>query len=617
MGEHINSIFVRDFNINDNMSIEDRQQQTTVNVQEKANLIWAIADKLVGVYKPHEYGNVILPMCVVKRFEDTLAPTKQKVLDMNKQLDEDGITVKQGFLEKAAGQKFYNLSPFTFETLLSDPENIRENFESYLNHFSENVIDVVHRMKFQQEIETMAENGLLYLVIKEFCTEKAYLGADKVSSVDMGYIFEELVRKFSESYDEHAGAHFTARDIINLMTELLVGEDEERLKSDCKSDLAGITATIYDMAMGTSQMLGCMSDRLLEIDPDADITTYGQELNEQTFAIAKADTLIKGGNADNMRQGDTLGDDKFEGYKFDYIISNPPFGIEWKTSKAAVEAENKKGAAGRFEPGLPAIGDGQQLFLLNGVAKLKDTGRMAIIQNGSPLFKGDAGSGESNIRGYLLENDWLEAIVQLPNDLFYNTGIATYIWVITRNKSAERQGKVQLIDASQCYEKRRKPLGNKRVEITETARQLIMQAYHDFTDGMLTKTAADGTEIRVESKVRENDYFKYSKLFIMNPERDEDGNVKRDSKGKPIIDKSLNDTEIIPWLTDRNEYLQKNVAPYSPDFIVDEKKTKIGYEIPFTREFYKYTPLKPSADIFEELKALEKQEAEIMNKILH
>jgi type I restriction enzyme M protein len=593
------------------MSIKELQQQTTVNVQEKANLIWAIADKLVGVYKPHEYGNVILPMCVVKRFEDTLAPTKQKVLDMNKQLDEDGITVKQGFLEKAAGQKFYNLSPFTFETLLSDPENIRENFESYLNHFSENVIDVIHRMKFQQEIETMADNQLLYLVIKEFCTEKAYLGADKVSSVDMGYIFEELVRKFSESYDEHAGAHFTARDIINLMTELLVGEDEERLEED------GITATIYDMAMGTSQMLGCMSDRLLEIDPDADITTYGQELNEQTFAIAKADTLIKGGNADNMRQGDTLGDDKFEGYKFDYIISNPPFGIEWKTSKAAVEAENKKGAAGRFEPGLPAIGDGQQLFLLNGVAKLKDTGRMAIIQNGSPLFKGDAGSGESNIRGYLLENDWLEAIVQLPNDLFYNTGIATYIWVITRNKSAERQGKVQLIDASQCYEKRRKPLGNKRVEITETARQLIMQAYHDFTDGVLTKTVADGTEIRVESKVRENDYFKYSKLFIMNPERDAEGNIVRDSKGRPVMDKSLNDTEIIPWLTDREEYLQKNVAPYSPDFVVDEKKTKIGYEIPFTREFYKYTPLKPSAEIFEELKALEQQEAEIMNKILH
>ena len=242
---------------------------------------------------------------------------------------------------------------------------------------------------------------------------------------------------------------------------------------------------------------------------------------------------------------------------------------------------------------------------------------MAIIQNGSPLFKGDAGSGESNIRGYLLENDWLEAIVQLPNDLFYNTGIATYIWVITRNKSAERQGKVQLIDASECYEKRRKPLGNKRVEITETARQLIMQAYHEFTDGVVTQTTADGTEIRVESKVRERDYFKYSKLFITNPERDAEGNIVRDSKGRPVMDKSLNDTEIIPWLTDREEYLQKNVAPYSPDFVVDEKKTKIGYEIPFTREFYKYTPLKPSAEIFEELKALEQQEAEIMNKILH
>ncbi len=593
------------------MSTNELQQQTTVNVQEKANLIWAIADKLVGVYKPHEYGNVILPMCVVKRFEDTLTPTKQKVLDVNKQLDADGITVKQGFLEKAAGQKFYNLSPFTFETLLSDPENIRENFESYLNHFSENVIDVIHRMKFQQEIETMAENGLLYLVIKEFCTEKAYLGIDKVSSVDMGYIFEELVRKFSESYDEHAGAHFTARDIINLMTELLVGEDEERLQDE------GITATIYDMAMGTSQMLGCMSDRLLEIDPDADITTYGQELNEQTFAIAKADTLIKGGNADNMRQGDTLGDDKFDGYKFDYIISNPPFGIEWKTSKAAVEAENKKGAAGRFEPGLPAIGDGQQLFLLNGVAKLKDTGRMAIIQNGSPLFKGDAGSGESNIRGYLLENDWLEAIVQLPNDLFYNTGIPTYIWIITRNKSSQRQGKIQLIDASQCYEKRRKPLGNKRVDITETARQLVMRAYHEFNNGVVKTTVADETEICVESKICVNEYFKYSKLFINNPEHDAEGNVMRDSKGKPVIDKSLSDSEIIPWLSDRDEYLQKNVAPFSPDFIVDEKKTKVGYEIPFSREFYKYTPLSPSADIFEELKTLEHKEAEIMSKLLH
>ena len=274
------------------MTSNQLQQQTTTNIQEKANLIWTIADKLVGVYKPHEYGNVILPMCVIKRFEDTLASTKQAVLDKNKELDEAGISVKKGFLENAAGQKFYNLSPFTFSTLLSDADNIKDNFISYLNHYSDNVIDVIHRMDFDREIEKMADNGLLYLVIKEFCTEKAYLGADKISSVDMGYIFEELVRKFSESYDEQAGAHFTARDIIYLMAELLIGEDEERLEDD------GITASIYDMAMGTSQMLACLTERFLQIDPEAEITSYGQELNNQTFAIAKADTLIKGGNAE-------------------------------------------------------------------------------------------------------------------------------------------------------------------------------------------------------------------------------------------------------------------------------------------------------------------------------
>lgn len=306
------------------MSNNDIQQQTTVNIQEKANLIWAIADKLVGVYKPHEYGNVILPMCVIKRFEDTLAPTKEKVLATNEKLDKDGIVVKKGFLESAAEQKFYNLSPFDFQKLLNDPENIKVNFESYLNHFSDNVIDIIHRMDFDREIEKMADNGVLYLVIKEFCTPKAYLGADQITSVDMGYIFEELVRKFSESYDEQAGAHFTARDIIYLMSELLVGADEEKLEEE------GITASIYDMAMGTSQMLGCLTERFLKIDPEAEITSYGQELNNQTFAIAKADTLIKGGNAENMRQGDTLGDDQFKGYKFDYIISNPPLVLSGK-----------------------------------------------------------------------------------------------------------------------------------------------------------------------------------------------------------------------------------------------------------------------------------------------
>ena len=685
------------------MSIDAKQQQTTVNVQEKANLIWAIADKLVGVYKPHEYGNVILPMCVIKRFEDTLAPTREKVLETNKELDEKKIEMKRGFLERAAGQKliemkrgfleraagqkFYNLSRFTFETLLADADNIKDNFESYLNHFSENVIDIIHRMEFQKEIDKMADNGLLYLVIKEFCTTKAYLGADKVSSVDMGYIFEELVRKFSESYDEQAGAHFTARDIINLMAELLIGDDEARLEEE------GIIATDYDMTMGTSQMLSCLHDRFKQIDPEAEITSYGQELNNQTFAIAKADTLIRGGNADNMRQGDTLGDDQFSGYKFDYIISNPPFGIEWKPSRQKVEEEFKLGGAGRFEPGLPSIGDGQMLFLLNGVAKLKDEGRMAIIQNGSSLFKGDAGSGESNIRGYLLDHDWLEAIVQLPTDLFYNTGIATYVWVVTKNKSAERQGKVQLIDASQCSEKRRKPLGNKRVEISDYCRDLIMQAYHGFNDFVYKGTTADGVDVQVESRVKDNDDFKYRKVFIDRPLRlvyenpempdnsvklsDSDRNVlqsfvdayREHFDGQRMIDRDffqkikkeaslkatkaqvkkirqylgtkdenaeevyedpfntkertyvwdseLADSEIIPWKENQEEYLANNVAPYAPDYHVDEEKTRIGYEIPFTREFYRYTPLKPSSEIFQTLKDLEQKESELMESLLH
>lgn len=659
------------------MSNEELQKQTTVNIQEKANLIWAIADKLVGVYKPHEYGNVILPMCIIKRFEDTLAPTKKAVLDKYAELEKANLAVLNGFLETAAQQQFYNLSPFTFQTLLNDPDNIAENFTSYLNHFSNNVIDILRHFEFDREVKKMADNRLLYLVIKEFTTPKAYLGADMVTSVDMGYIFEELVRKFSESYDEQAGAHFTARDIIYLMADLLVGDNEEKMEDE------GIVASIYDMAMGTSQMLGCLSERFMKIDPEAEITPYGQELNPQTFAIAKADTLIKGFNADNMRLGDTLGDDQFSSYSFDYIISNPPFGIEWKKSKKAVEDEHLLGEAGRFAPGLPAIGDSQMLFLLNGVAKLREDGRMAIIQNGSSLFKGDAGSGESDIRGYLLENDWLEAIVQLPNDLFYNTGIATYIWVVTKNKAENRQGRVQLIDASQCYEKRRKSLGNKRVEITEACRSLIMQAYSDFTDWEYT----DG-DLRVESKILDCDYFKYSKLTILRPLRlrYEDIAVPepcalkaadkkyleaiveklKDKTASPLSDRDffallqsqkikstaaqiklirntfgtkdaaypeahkkpletdnedyewdsdLTDTEIIPWQQDIDEYLEKNVRPYAPDFHVDESKTRIGYEIPFTREFYKYQPLRPSSDIWANLAALEEKEKVLFDKL--
>lgn len=588
------------------MGTAELSKRTTVNIQEKANLIWAIADKLVGTYKPHEYGNVILPMCVIKRFSDTLADTKEKVLEMNATLDKRGLMVKDGFLKTASGYDFYNTSQFTFDGLLSDPDNIADNFRSYLNHFSSNVIDIIEKFDFDKEITKLDHNGILFNVISEFCTKKAYMGADEISAVDMGYIFEELVRKFSESYDEQAGAHFTARDIIYLMAEILVAPQRDKIAKE------GITASIYDMAMGTSQMLDCLSEKLLEIDPEAQLTEFGQELNEQTFAIAKANMLIKGGNADNMKQGNTLSDDQFEGYKFDYIISNPPFGIEWKNEKSAVEKEHAKGDAGRFGPGLPAIGDSQQLFVLNGVAKLKDHGRMAIIQNGSPLFKGDAGSGESNIRGYLLENDWLEAIIQMPNDLFYNTGIATYIWVITKDKAADRIGKVQLIDASKCSVKRRKPIGNKRNEFTDECINLVERVYSDFKN---QRYVDEGNGLEVESKIKDNEDFKYSKVVVERPITDDSGHPIL-KKGKPQADSSKRDTESIPWKEDITAYMVKNVLPYASDAWIDDKKTKIGYEIPFTREFYKYVAPRKSEEVFASLQELDKQEAELMAKII-
>ena len=586
------------------MSTADLQRRTSVNIQEKANLIWAIADKLVGTYKPHEYGDVILPMCVIKRFSDTLAATRDAVLQTDEMLSQRGVQLKDGFLQSASGYQFYNTSKFTFEGLLADADNIAANFRNYLQHFSPNVIDVIEKFDFEKEITKLDNNGILYNVIQEFCSKKAYMGADEISAVDMGYIFEELVRKFSESYDEQAGAHFTARDIIYLMAEILVAPDREKLEKD------GITATMYDMAMGTSQMLDCLSEKLYEIDPDAALTEFGQELNEKTFAIAKANVLIKGGDADNMKHGNTLSDDKFKDFTFDYIISNPPFGIEWKNEKAKVEEEHKQGAAGRFEAGLPAIGDSQQLFMLNGIAKLKDTGRMAIIQNGSPLFKGDAGSGESNIRGYLIENDWLEAIIQIPNDMFYNTGIATYIWIVTKNKSSERTGKVQLVDASKCSVKRRKPIGDKRNEFTDECISLISKAYKAFEDG----TWNEG-ELSVEVKIKDRYDFKYTKVTVEQPLLDEDGKQIL-KKGKPQPDSSKRDTESIPWTENIEEYMQKNVFPYAPDAWIDEKKSKIGYEIPFTREFYKYVPLRHSDEIFAHLKELEQQESALMDKIM-
>lgn len=593
---------------------EDKTKQTTVNISEKANVIWEVATHLSGLYKPHEYGKVILPMTVIKRFNDTLLSTHEKVLAMNKQCDERGIQVKDGFLQKAAGHKFYNTSVFTLDKLLDDADNIEDNFRSYLNGFSDNVQDILENFEFDKEITKMSKGNALYIVIQEFCSEKAYMGADKVSSVDMGYVFEELVRKFSESYDEQAGAHFTARDIIYLMTDLLIAGDKESLKQEV------VTKTVYDMTMGTSQMLGCLTERIQQINPDADVTCFGQEFNPETFAIAKADMLIKDGNADNMKFGDTLvkqefapenvKGDQFENYEFDYIISNPPFGIDWKKEKDSVEAENRLGDAGRFGAGLPPISDGQMLFMLNGVKKLKDNGRMAIIQNGSPLFSGDAGSGQSDIRGLLLENDWLEAIVQMPTDMFYNTGISTYIWLVTKEKSPERVGKVQLIDASNMFEARRKCLGNKRRDFSQECIEKIVMAYNEFENKFY-----DYGEKSIESKIFDNEDFKYTKVVVETPLKDEKGNIILDKKGRKQPNTELRDSEIIPFKQDIEEYIQKNVYPFNPDAYIDESKTKIGYEIPFTRQFYKYIPPKASDEIFAEIKQLEAEETKLMKEL--
>ena len=672
---------------------------TGVNIREKADLIWNIADHLRNLYKPHEYGEIILPLTVIKRFNDCLVPTKAMVLEKNKSFDDAGILMKEAGLMAVSGYNFYNISPFTFESLLNDPENIESNFRAFLGGFSDNVQDVIENFEFMHQIEKMAKSGVLYNVLKAFNSERGYFGPDKISSVDMGYVFEELVRKFSESYGEEAGAHFTARDIIYLLTDVLVMDES---LNDMEEDEI---KTIYDMTMGTSQMLVCMEERLKQLDADLEMDSYGQEINPKTFAIAKADMIIKGGNANNMKCGNTLSNDLFSGYEFDYIISNPPYGVKWENEKQAVMDEAARGTAGRFSVGTPGIEDGQMLFLLNGLAKLKETGRMAIIHSGSPLFAGDAGSGQSEIRRYLIENDYLEAIIQLPKDLFYNTGIATYIWVVTKSKAAERKGRIQLVDASQAFEKLRSSIGSKKVELTPAVRSLIIQAYSKLVD-----TVEENEIAKVKTKWFNNEAFGFHQVTVERPlrlkcqvtpegiealqqetafinlatskkkgeagEREmeagrekqtlllqalaqastdvfmnrerfkaylnelfaqvgykpnapiwkslvkvfgtrcEEADICYDSKGRPEADSELRDSEQIPLTETMKDYMAREVLPYTSDAWVDEAKTKIGYEIPFTRHFYEYIPPRPSREILEGIMTMEESLMQGLKELL-
>lgn len=563
-------------------------------ITNKAALIWAIADKITGVYKPHEYGKVILPLTVIKRFDSILEETKSDVLAaFEKCRNMDNDIMRNEILTKASGHPFYNTSKYTLRTLLDDPDHIDDNFASYINAFSPNVCEIIEKFEFaKDELPKMREYGLLFTVLQEFGTDKADMHPSRVSDIEMGYIFEELIRKFSESYNEEAGQHYTPREVIELMVHILLNFDNAMLSSK-------EARTIYDPACGTGGMLSIASEYIKKYNSSAAFLCFGQEINPETYAIAKADMLIKGENDSLIRSGNTLSDDQFPNQTFNYIISNPPFGREWKKEKASVEKEAKltRENGGRFFMGLPAIGDSQMLFLSNAVAKMKPVeeggSRVAIVHNGSPLFTGDAGSGPSNIRKYLLENDLLEAIIALPNDIFYNTGIATYIWVLSNNKEKRRMGKVQLINANGLYEKRRKSLGNKRNDIPPTAIDEIAKIYGDFRENKL-------------SKIFKNEDFGYRKVVVERPLRDESGKPIL-KKGKVQADPKLRDTENIPLSEDVAEYMKREVLPYVPDAWIDESKTKIGYEIPFTRYFYEYTPPVPSEEIKREILQIESE----------
>lgn len=563
-------------------------------ITNKAALIWAIADKITGVYKPHEYGKVILPLTVIKRFDSILEETKSDVLAaFEKCRNMDNDIMRNEILTKASGHPFYNTSKYTLRTLLDDPDHIDDNFASYINAFSPNVCEIIEKFEFaKDELPKMREYGLLFTVLQEFGTDKADMHPSRVSDIEMGYIFEELIRKFSESYNEEAGQHYTPREVIELMVHILLNFDNAMLSSK-------EARTIYDPACGTGGMLSIASEYIKKHNSSAAFLCFGQEINPETYAIAKADMLIKGENDSLIRSGNTLSDDQFPNQTFNYIISNPPFGREWKKEKASVEKEAKltRENGGRFFMGLPAIGDSQMLFLSNAVAKMKPVeeggSRVAIVHNGSPLFTGDAGSGPSDIRKYLLENDLLEAIIALPNDIFYNTGIATYIWVLSNNKEKRRMGKVQLINANGLYEKRRKSLGNKRNDIPQTAIDEIAKIYGDFRENKL-------------SKIFKNEGFGYRKVVVERPLRDESGKPIL-KKGKVQADPKLRDTENIPLSEDVAEYMKREVLPYAPDAWIDESKTKIGYEIPFTRYFYEYTPPVPSEELKREILQIESE----------
>ena len=565
-----------------------------------SSFIWAVADLLRGDYRQSDYGKVILPFTVLRRLDCVLDSTKPAVLAELAAKEKLGVNPAP-FLSRITGRQFFNASPLDLKKLLGDPTHVATNLFAYIQGFSPEVRDIFEHFEFQTQIERLSKAGLLYQVTEKFC--QIDLHPDKVSNADMGTVFEELIRKFAELSNETAGEHFTPREVIRLMVNLLFVEDDEVLAKP------GVVRTLYDPTAGTGGMLSVAGEYLHEHNPKASLAVYGQELNPESYAICKADMLIKGQDVANIVFGNTLSDDGHPTKTFDYMLSNPPFGVEWKKVEREVRKEHQdKGFAGRFGPGLPRVSDGSMLFLLHLISKMRPAteggSRFGIVLNGSPLFTGGAGSGESEIRRYVLENDLLESIVGLPTDMFYNTGIATYVWILSNRKPAARKGKVQLIDASGMWQKMRKSLGSKRKELSDAHIDRITRLFGHFEEA--SDHDADGSA-RPISRIFDNEDFGYHSITVERPLRGQDGNVvlgqKGKQKGKPQPDISLRDTENVPYKDDVAEYFKREVLPHAPDAWIDPEKTRVGYEIPFNRHFYVFKPPRPLAEIDADLKA--------------
>ena len=569
------------------------------NVKESANFIWSIADLLRGDYKQSDYGKVILPLTVLRRLDCVLEKSKTDVLKKFEQLKTTNIENLDPILNKTAGYNFHNKSQFDFNKLIADPNNIASNLRNYINGFSEDAREIIEQFEFENQINKMDDNNLLFMVVKRF--QETDLHPDHISSMEMGYMFEELIRKFAEISNETAGEHFTPREVIKLMVNILFLNDREILTKK------GITKTIYDCCAGTGGMLSVAEEYLNELNPDARLEVFGQELNPESYAICKSDLMIKGQNASNIKKGNSISEDQLSDQKFDYLITNPPFGVKWeKFAKKVKEEHEQLGHGGRFGAGLPSVGDGSFLFLMHLMAKMKPEGsRLALVFNGSPLFSGSPSKtkNESSIRQWIIENDLLEAVIALPNQLFYNTGISTYVWVISNKKPAERKGKVQLINANDFSKKMSKSLGNKRNEISNKQIAEITKIYGDFKPNEY-------------SKIFDNKEFGYAKVTVERPERNSKGQVVMDKKGNPKPDSSLRDTENIPLTMDFQGYMEREVLPHVPDAWIDETKTNIGYEINFTKYFYQYKPLRSLDEIRKDIMAIEQETDGLLKEVI-